>query len=290
MDTEFAATLVTVIREGSITGAARRLGLTPGAVSLRVKTLETELGTALLARAGRNVAPTRAATRLLSSLEEIIAQTADLKRLVSEREILGELRLGTIGTASTGILPPLLRRLTTTAPGLEIFVDPGVSVELCEWVSDGRLDAAIIGEPPYALRKGEEFTPWVAEPLILVAPPHLADRAPMDLITQERFIRYDRRNWGGRIVDQWLKARGVSVRDHIELDALDGIVAMVAAGLGVAIVPDWSGPRPAGATVATMVLPPPAAVRRVGLYHRRQSRRQDLIDLLTPAFEASFRR
>ena len=247
MDTNFAATVIAVIEEGSIAGAARRLALTPGAVALRIKMVEAELGATLIGRAGRRIAPTATAARLLAPLRALVTGTADLKRLAAnELDVTGELRLGTIATASTGLLPPLLRRLTEMHPHFDIFIEPGTSLELCERVLDGALDAAIVVEPPAALRKAELFTPWVTEPLVLIAPPGTSETDPLALLRTETFIRYDRGNWGGRIVDAYLRRSGIVPHDRFELDALDGIVALVSAGLGVAIIPDWVGPHPQG--------------------------------------------
>lgn len=276
-----------MIEEESIAGAARRLGITAGAVALRVRTVEAELGATLIGRAGRRIAPTPAAARLLQPMRALVAGTADLKRLaVSGQSVAGELRLGTIATASTGLLPPLLRTLTRRYPNLDIMIEPGTSLDLCERVLDGALDAAIVVEPPVSLRKGETFVPWCVEPLVLIAPTAMRDVDPLELLSRETFVRYDRRNWGGRIVEAYLRAIGVTPRDRIELDALDGIVAMVSAGLGVAIIPDWAGPRPKGTAVAQISLQPPVPARVVGLYHRGLSHRQDLIDIVDATFRS----
>jgi DNA-binding transcriptional LysR family regulator len=276
-----------VIEEGSIIGAARRLGITAGAVALRVKVVEAELGAALIGRAGRRIAPTAEAARLLAPLRTLVAGAADLKRLAAgDREAAGELRLGTIATASTGLLPPLLRKLADLHPHLDIFIEPGTSLELCERVLDGALDAAVVVEPPTMLRKDERFTPWVSEPLVLITPPGTGEADPLELLRTGTFIRYDRRNWGGRIVDGFLRRNAIVPRDRFELDALDGIVAMVSAGLGVAIIPDWVGPRPEGAVVGRLALPPPVPSRTVGLYSRSLSPRQHLIALVTGTFRA----
>jgi len=288
LDTNFAATVIAVIEEGSIAGAARRLALTPGAVALRIKMVEAELGATLIGRAGRRIAPTATAARLLAPLRALVTGTADLKRLAAnELDVTGELRLGTIATASTGLLPPLLRRLTEMHPHFDIFIEPGTSLELCERVLDGALDAAIVVEPPAALRKAELFTPWLTEPLVLIAPPGTSETDPLALLRTETFIRYDRGNWGGRIVDAYLRRSGIVPHDRFELDALDGIVALVSAGLGVAIIPDWVGPHPQGTAVTRLALPAPIPVRTVGLYSRSVSARQDLIALVTSTFRAS---
>ena len=277
-----------MIDEGSIIGAARKLGLTSGAVALRIKVVEREIGAALIGRVGRKVAPTIAAHRLIQPLRELLVSVATIKHLgVDDGAIVGKLRLGAISTATTGLVPQLLRSLVTTNPNFEVFVEPGTSIELYDRVLDGALDAAIVVEPPFALRKGEMFTRWLSEPLVLIAPIELADTDSLSLLRTQAFIRYDRRNWGGRIVDDYLKRTGLQPRDRYELDALDAIVAMVSAGLGVAIIPDWTGPHPEGTPVIRRPLPPPSATRNIGLYRRSMSARQDLLDIVERAFRTN---
>jgi DNA-binding transcriptional LysR family regulator len=153
-------------------------------------------------------------------------------------------------------------------------------------VRDRRLDAAIVVEPPDAIGKGEIFDRWVEEPLVMIAPAALASTDPIALLKRETLIRYDRRGWGGQLVDGWVSTNAPVARSRIELDALDGIEAMVAAGLGVAIVPDWQGRSRAVPGVVTIALPS-APVRQVGLFARRFSHRQELVELLTPTFRAN---
>lgn len=285
MDTDFAKTLIAVIESGSIAEASRRLSLTPGAVALRVKTLEDQLGAVLLERSGRRVAPTSAAMRLMPSLRSLISTANELKTVARNDQIVaGELRLGAIATASTGVLPPLLSRLARQHPELDIFIEPGTSVGLRRRVMEGALDAAIV-VPPDALRKGEAFRPWISEPLVLIAPPGTRSTNPMALLKSETFIRFDRESSGGRIVDDYLRRNGIVPRERFELDALNGIVALVSAGLGISIIPDWDGPRPQGAPVVTLPLPKPVPERIVGLYSQRSPLRRGLVDLVAATFE-----
>lgn len=285
MEIDFIRTFLAVVDEGSIAGAARKLGLTASAVALRLKVLETELDAQLISRFGRTIQPTSIGVRLTKPCRDFVADAGRLRRLAqSNGQIDGELRLGVISTASAGILPPLLRSLARSHPGIDIFIEPGVSLDLCERVLDGALDAAIIVQPPRPLLKGEEFTTWLSEPLIMIVPPEHADQDPLELLERTTFIRYDRSNWGGRIVDDYLKLNGWAPREHYELDSLEAIVAMVSAGLGIAIIPDWQGPRPEGTEVVTLELPTPVPTRNVGLYRRRGSRQEELIAVVEGAF------
>lgn len=287
MDMTFVSTLIAVIDDGSIAAAARRMHVTPGAVALRIKALEREFGASLLTRAGHRNAPTSHALRILPALRELVEQAARIPELAAGRQCAGELRLGTIATASTGLLPSLLASFTTFYPAVDLLVEPGASAGLRERVLAGELDAAIIVRPPQPLRKSERFERWLVEPLTLAVPPSCAGDTAEALLRRMPYIRYDRRSWGGQIADDWLKGQGIAVQSSIELDSLDGIVAMVAAGLGVSIIPDWYGPRPQGCEIVQIRLLAPTPERHVGLYSRTASPKQELVDLFMETHKRS---
>jgi DNA-binding transcriptional LysR family regulator len=114
----------------------------------------------------------------------------------------------------------------------------------------------------------------------LAVPPHWAGRDAAELIASAPFIRYDRRSWGGRLVENYLAQNGFRPRDRFEIDALDGAFAMVAAGLGTAILPDWRSPHPQEAMVVIKALPGPPLSRVIGLYYRLGAARANLVRAL----------
>lgn len=292
MDTEFLETFIAVADGRSIASAARSLGLTPGAVSLRLKALEAEFGFRLIERSGRSVTPTKDAATLLNAARNVVRDARALKSLAldADGQLRGDVRLGAISTAITGTLPALLSALARDQPAITMFIEPGTSLELYGRVVAGELDGAILVAPPLGLRKDESFSPWLTERLVLIAPTIWAARRPVSLLRTAPFIRYDRRNWGGRLVDAYLKRTDIKPVERYELDALDGIVAMVSAGLGVAIIPDWAGPRLEGVDFAKLALPPPAVSRVVGLFHRKGSARRGLIEVVDAIHGQTFPR
>ena len=67
-------------------------------------------------------------------------------------------------------------------------------------------------------------------------------------------IRYDRNQWGGQIIERYLRRHQLNVREWAELDALDSIAALVNRSLGVALVPDWAPPWPEGLRLQKILL------------------------------------
>lgn len=246
MDIRFLETFLMVADCGSVAEAARRLNLTPAAVAQRLRALEAELGQALVARVGRTVRPTAAGLAVHRHAPEVIRAARDLRALAAGDMPAGQLRIGCTATALTGQMPDFIARLSARFPRIEYFLKPGSSVELYHDVLTGDLDAALLIRPPFPIPKTLGWQTLRREPLLLLAPEALEVNDIDAAICGQPFIRYDRNQWGGQIVDRYLQQRGLVVREWVELDALDSIAALVSRGLGVALVPDWAPPWPEG--------------------------------------------
>lgn len=281
MDIDNLTTFLIVARQGSMAAAARDLGLTANAVALRLRALEQEFGAPLVARAGRRVVPTEAGHRVLERLPDLLAGIGALKAAVHSDEIAGELRVGAIATTLTGLFPPLLERLTARYPRLKLHLEPGSSAELYARVDKGLLDMAAIVAPEFEMPKSLQFMGLRREPLILMAKWAETRTDPCAILRTEPVIVYDRRQWGGRLAWNWLKQTGIALRTDYELDALDAIAVMVDRGLGVAVVPDWAGPRPEGLRLTILDLPDPVPARVIGLLRAQSGPKQRLVAALS---------
>ena len=277
MDTRFLESFIHVVELGSVAEAARRLNLTPAAVSQRIRALEAELGTSLLARAGRIVRPTEAGTAVYQRSSSVLRSLRELKAAAMLEVVAGELRLGAVSTAMTGILPKLLARVTRHHPELAFFVAPGTSQDVYQRVLDGDLDAAIVVQPPFAVPKECDWLTLREEPLVLIAPGNVDIGDPHRLLSTEPFIRYDRNHWGGRLAQRYLRHCRIVPNDRFELDALEAIAVMVDRGLGISLVPNWAPPWPEGLSLAKWQIVDPAFTRRVGLIWQRYSPKLRLI-------------
>lgn len=280
MDTRFLQSFVMVVDCGSMADAARRLDLTPAAVGARVKALEDHLGQELVRRAGRTVKATEAGIKILDHARAVLRDVRNLRAIANDDAPIGELRLGGSVSALTGVIPQLLRGLYWEYPKLAVHIEPGTSSHLYHRLTTGMLDAAILVEPQFELPKFCDWRVIVAEPLIVLAHASMAESDPLRLLATEPFIRYDRGMWGGKLADKVLVDHGIQPHERIEIDALNAIAALVDQGLGVSLLPDWTGPWPEGLKLAKLPLPPPAPVRRMGLLWATQGPRVALAKAL----------
>src|SRR5215207_11070718 len=155
--------------------------------------------------------------------------------------------------------------VTKKYPRMEIYIMPGTSAELYHQVLDGQLDAAIVTQPQFKIPKVCDWQVLREEPLVVLTPASMSVRDPRVVLAAEPFIRYDRNNWGGRLVDGYLRRSGIRPRELFELDALEAIPVLVDRGLGVSLVPDWAPPWEDGLSLMKLPISDRSFDRRVGL-------------------------
>ncbi|MFM0309366.1 LysR family transcriptional regulator [Paraburkholderia sp. RL17-383-BIF-A] len=272
-------TFIAVSQYGTFSGAGARIGLTQSAVSAQMQRLEQELGFALFDRTGRSATLNDAGRETLALAEEMMTLYARLSERGAGAAESGMLRVGAIASAQVSFLADALARFREDRPGWRIRVVPGVSLGLLGQVDSGELDLAVIIKPPFALPSELEWRTLVTEPFVLLVPKTLVRgkghaRSWRELLRSEPFIRYDRTSFGGRLVDRFLRRSRLNVHDVIELDELQGIVQLVARGIGVALIPDSAGLGNWPANVAALELGEATFHREIGLVQRPRHSRQ----------------
>ncbi len=278
MDSRFLQTYVHIVELGSIAQAARHLGLTPATVQQRLRALEADIGSALIARSGRTVKPTSTGLRILDRARDILRDVRDLRSAASDTDLpAGPLRLGATPTALTGIMPPVLRAWVARHPHIEIYIEPAPTTLLYGKVLSGELDGALLVHPLFNLPKTCEWRDLRKEPLILLTPASVEVDDPLAVIAREPFICYDRSVVGGRMADDYLRAQNLRPHVRFELDGIDSIAKLVSEGLGVALLPDWATTGPLARDVKRWPLPPPCPVRTVGALWPRSGVRSALM-------------
>jgi DNA-binding transcriptional LysR family regulator len=224
-----------VVREGGITRAADQLHRVPSNVTTRIKQLEERLGVALFQRQGRNLALTDAGHTLLGHAERLL-QMADLAEQELRSGIVrGVLRLGSLESTAGARLPPILSAFHASYPDVSIELQTGTTGALLRRLERYEIEAAFVSEP---FEKGalSSVSAFVEELVLITAKGARALRQGSDvdgrtLIAFPHGCSYRRR------LIEWLAEDGASPSRILELGSYHAIVACVAAGTGVAIVP-----------------------------------------------------
>lgn len=287
METRFLETFLLVVELGSIAEASRKLNITPAAVAQRVRALEQQVGTELLTRAGHKVRATDAGNAICDQARGIVRDVRRLRAIAMSDLPSGELRIGAVSTAITGILPRALRALRQENDQIDVHIHPAKSGELYRSVQAEELDAAILVYPYFPMAKSLDWCLLRSENLVLICPEDWKHEDPDHLLATRPFIQHDRQNWGGRLAEAYLQRTGQPVNEWMELNSLEAITVMVDAGLGVSIVPRWPPPWPDGVSVALLPLPVPFEPRHIGLIWSRASPSQGLISILLKHLKAA---
>ncbi len=257
-------TFLAFANAGSFVAAARTVYRTQSAVTAQMQALEKQLGLTLFDRSTR---PPTLTDEGRSFVPKALKVVAEYDRLFSEPEteyLKGNLRLGVVPSVITGMTPRVLVMLRDRYPGLHVELAMGLSAELVDRVRRNLLDIALVSDP---LEKGFslQWSPFLREPLVLVAPIDAPAQPVQDLLEKYPFIRYTRQAWVGQLIDKQLRQQKLHVRETMMLDTLEAIIGMVHAGMGVSIVP-MRLIEPAGSLpVRRLTLPGPTMYRTLGL-------------------------
>jgi DNA-binding transcriptional LysR family regulator len=281
MDTRYLQCFLKIVESGSIAEAARQLDLSPTTVAAQIRALELELGAEVLARSGRVVRPTTAGVKVLEKARSIVRDTRELLSLANDEAPVREFRLGIFPSAIPSLLPIILSRLYTEHPDLNVFASPGYSPDLFAQVASGDLDAAIVVEHQVGIPKTCEWRVLLEEALVVVAHDGISAASdPHEVLRNEPFLRYDRKVWGGRLADRYLREQGIKPRQRLEIDGLAVIASLIKHRLGVSLLPDWSAMWGDDGGLVRIPLPGDAPVRRVGFIWARRGPRAALAEIV----------
>lgn len=276
-------TLVAIAEAGSFHGAAGRLGITQSAVSMQMKALEQDLGTALFDRSRRPPVLRESAAPQVDRARRILRLYQDFRvAALAEGTVSGTLRIGVIPTASTGILPDALALLRERTPRLQVRIENELSTELIRRVERAMLDAAILTEPP-RLNAGLRARTILRERLLVVAPGDSPGETDRDVLAALPFVRFNRRAGVGWAIDAALRERRIEVRERMELDSIESILMMVSRGLGAAVAPERSISAEQRALLKCLPFGDPPLYRRVALVERDGADQSALTDALHDA-------
>ncbi len=277
-------TLIAVQRHGSFRAAAEAEHLTASAVSHQMKNLEDAWGLVLFDRSLKSPVLTQTGLTLVGEATKLVSDYDNLAAKVSEgEELFGELILGAVPTTLTGLVPLGLSRLKVLHPGLRVRIVPGLSNQLLLQLERQQINAAIISRPQ-VLPPSLVFSEIMSEELVLLVSEDAADLPPNDLLRTSPFIRFTRDAVVGRQIEAWLQQRGIEVSDAMELEGLEAISSMVAAGLGVSIVPQSRFTESEHLRLKRISLEEDGPRRIIGLVSQASRPRARVIEAVKTAF------
>lgn len=252
---------------GTIAAVAQSHTYTPSAVSQQLAALEREAGVPLLERTGRRVALTPAGAVLVRHAETVLAalEGATAALAAARTELSGPLRIGAFPTAVRTLLATALVALGRDHPKLELMVTELDPVAVPDALRERRLDVALVQdydimpvEPDHTL----DAVPLLEETVFLAVPADADTDAGADPVGGTRHAAWIVGSPGTAchaVALQVCRTAGFTPLVRHYADDFDAVLALVAAGQGVSLVPQLA------------VAQPPAGVRLVPLPTRRRT-------------------
>ncbi|MCZ7433208.1 LysR family transcriptional regulator [Streptomyces sp. WMMC1477] len=260
--TQFTA----VARHEHVTRAARELAVPQSTLSRAVARLEEDLGVALLARRGRTVSLTPAGRTFWASVEKALAaveQAAEAVRADAD-PTTGKVAFGFLHTLGSETVPGLIRSFRADHPRVRFALVQNYGEAMLERLREGTLDLCLTSpvpdDPDLVTRRLDE------QRLRLVVPDdhRLARRKRVRLAeaADEPFITLEPGYGMRRIFETLCAEAGFTPRVAFEGEEAETLRGLVAAGLGVALLPPAAVPRPG---LVELAVTAPRAVREIGV-------------------------
>jgi DNA-binding transcriptional LysR family regulator len=275
---------VVVVERGSFTAAAKELNLSQPAVTHQLHELEKRFKVALVERLGKRAHLTAAGEKLIEHARHLLDEDARTQSSMRrfDGEWGGRVRIGTSATALMYALPPILRRLKTDHPRLEITLKVGLTSDTLKSLKSNTLDVGLcalpIADPAF------ETAQLFADELVAILPPG-TEPVPKSVtpayLAHQTLILGNEDSALRRDVTAWLSRGGTPPKPVMTFDNVEAIKSLVAVGLGASVVPSLCLGDGHVAMGKTVVVPlSPRVSRRVALVKLRSKRPTNALQLV----------
>jgi DNA-binding transcriptional LysR family regulator len=232
---------VAVADSGSIARAAERSHTVASAVSKRLSDLEQTVGTALVVRGAKGVQLTAAGHALLIRARALLHQADQLDDELRKHAAgtQGHVRVFANISAIVEFLPRALASFIKSHPDIHIHLEEHVSTAVAQGVVDNLADIGIVSDLPGI--DGLESLPFRTDELVLIAPSTHAiakqTTAAFSAVVDEPFIGFNANSALNHLLERAALEAGSRLKVRIRVTSFDAACAMVAAGLGISIIP-----------------------------------------------------
>jgi LysR family positive regulator for ilvC len=266
--------------------AARACHVSPSALSRSVQRLETQLGEQLFEREHHKVTLTPAGERFRRHALAVLDEWHRYEQERAERrgDLNGTLHVYCTVTAAQSIVPDLLGRLRRAHPGIRIELQTGYASDAIDQLRGGEIDASIAALPE-RLPAGVASRHLTTTPVVFVAPD--TDGPVRDLITRRRIdwaavpLVLPAHGLARDYTDDWLERKAISPNIYADIEGHEAILALVALGCGVGVVPKLVLEKSAlRARLSELTVNPALPAFRIGLCVRERSRSNPLVEAL----------
>ncbi|MEK9606330.1 MAG: LysR family transcriptional regulator, partial [Gammaproteobacteria bacterium] len=236
MDLRQLKSFVAIATHKTFAKAAEVVCLTPSAIGQQIKALEEETGVILFDRSTRPPELTPSGYQILEMARAMLELEEQTLASIHGNTIAGTLSLGTVRSSALELLPKAINAMNKKYPQLKINLHVSLSTNLIADVATGRIDAAVVAEN-LAIPQTLRWSPFLKEPLWLIAPENYAETDLVSILRNAPFIRFKSAVPLAQIIDTEISRLGVFPTTIAEIDTIASIVTCVREGLGVSVVP-----------------------------------------------------
>lgn len=234
---------IEVARREHITGASQDLHVAQSAVSRQILNLELELGVKLFIREGRNVRLTPVGRLFLKRMEQAMQVIEKAQREIEESldPRQGTIRIGFPSSMAAYVLPTVVSEFREMYPNVKFQLRQGSYRHLIETVIHGEIDLALLGPVPESEKRVIGYTLFHENITALLPSRHpFSDRQSLRLsqLRNESFVLFPKGFILREIVESACKEAGFVPEVSFEGEDIDAIKGLVAAGLGVSLIPE----------------------------------------------------
>lgn len=249
---------VAVAEAGSVSRAAAALHMSQPALSRQVLLLEEELGQRLFERTGRGVQATESGTALLAHARGIfdLAERARVDMRERQASPRGRVTVGLPPRLAHVLTADLVERFHARFPEATMTVVEGLSIRLREWLVAGRIDVALVFDPPASPQMQQETL--LREPLVLISVQPVPKRMRLADVALRPLVMPSGPNALRQLLEQHTRPRGLPLQLVAEVDSVQTVLSLVARGVGDTVLPlgairAWTYPQ--ALNVATIHTP-----------------------------------
>lgn len=265
-----------VMLAGSVVGAAKLLNMTQPGVSRTIGSLELWLGYALFERRGRRLVPTPEAEALYREVDQVYSGIERITQVAQDLRFqrAGALRVATLPALAQWLVPLAIARFLATRPNVTVFVQSLPSRQIAEMVSTRQFDVGVVELP--LSRPAIEIEPLAPVPSMAVMPAShpLARKQVVSLkdLDGERMVLLSPHSYVRYQIDDAFSSVGVAPHVVAETPSSSIACAMVAAGVGITLVSQWTAEPFAGPDLAVRPIKESVASRYALIYPTDQVR------------------
>jgi DNA-binding transcriptional LysR family regulator len=225
-----------VVDEGGIIAASRKLHRVPSSVTTRVKQLETSLGVTLFHRDRQRLHLSPIGELLLSYADRLLQLSDEARVVVTGGAPQGTLKLGALESTTASRLPRILAAFHHRFPDVRLELTTDTNDGLVGKVSNRRLDAAFIAEAPPA-RVLDQVSVFKERLVVISEANHPPIRRSSD-VKDASIISFPAGCAYRRVLQRWLGHESMGTSRVLEVGSYHAIVACVSSGTGIALVPE----------------------------------------------------